>query len=281
MPTDHASADPTVRSAAALMGRRPAQPEEPPAAPTEAERVPGPAEADDTRAARALPEAGHTGAARTGPPAAALRTALAASCMPGAGHTRQTERRRAAARRNPEARRQLAKRWHQTDSCPLGSQNARGRRPQAHSHQREADCCSTRARAAERGPKGRDRVAAKREAQAAALRKPAGRLAEGRPRRTRERAVAAAEREGRHEQAEAQLLRPRDCRRTGKTCWWAGSRRRTACTRSCEKLPSSSYGAQTCASLAPGSIPVLLRHYAVKGGGMCSETIPAGTLRLI
>jgi hypothetical protein len=37
--------------------------------------------------------------------------------------------------------------------------------------------------------------------------------------------------------------RPTDCRTTGKTCWWAGSRRRTAYTRSCEKLPSSSCAA--------------------------------------
>jgi len=241
MPMDHASADPMVpRSDAARRGRAPARPEEPPAAPTEAERVPGPAEADDTQRALALPVAGRTGAAHTRPPAAALRTALAASCMPAVGHTRQAERPRAAARRNPEARLQLAKRWHRTDSCPLGSQTARGRPPQGRSHQREVDCCSTRGRGVERAPKGPDRAAAKRAAQAAARRTAAGLLAEGRPRRTLEGAVAAAEREGRHEQAEAQRLRPTDCRRTGKTCWWAGSRRRTACTRSCEKLPSSS-----------------------------------------
>ena len=44
----------------------------------------------------------------------------------------------------------------------------------------------------------------------------------------------------------AQLPRPRGCRKTGKTCCRAGSRRRTAYTRSCEKLPSSSYAAPTC-----------------------------------
>src|SRR6185369_4415829 len=174
-----------------------------------------------------------------------------------------------------------AKRSRQRDSCPRGSQSARGRpraRPQTRWHQREADCCSMRAREVEPDRKGLDRAAAKLEARAAAPRRAAGQLAEGHPRPARAGAVAAAEREGRHEQAEAQLLLPTDCRKTGKTCWWAGSRRRTACTRSCEKLPSSSYGALTCASLAPGSIPVLLRHYAVKGGRTGSETIRAAYL---
>src|SRR5882724_9651076 len=50
--------------------------------------------------------------------------------------------------------------------------------------------------------------------------------------------VAARERAGeRRRPAEELPRRPAECRNTSRICWWAGSSRRTACTRSCEKLP--------------------------------------------
>jgi hypothetical protein len=283
MPRDRASGAPTGRSDGAPTGRQPTRPVEPPAAPTEAVRVPELVGAADMQSVPARRVAARTAEVHMGQPAAALHTPLAASCTRAEGHKRPMER-RVAARHSPEGRLPLAKPWHQTDSSPLGNRSARDRpraRPQTRSHQREGDRCSTPVPEVEPERKAPDLVAAKRAARAAALHKAVEQPPAARPRRKRVGAVALAVREGRHELAEAQLLRPMDCRKTGKTCWWAGSRRRTACTRSCEKLPSSSYGALTCASLAPGSIPVLPRHYAAKGGGMCSETIRAEALSLI
>lgn len=276
MQPDRASAEPPARPGAAPMAPGPARAAEPPAAPTEAEPAQElGAEADTQRAPRG---ARHTAAAHTVQRAAA-RKARVANRMLGAGRTpREAQGPVAEARRNRRVLRRSATRWLRMDSCLLVNQSARDQPSwpkRACSRPREVDYCSRQARGAELV-----RRIAKEAARGAALRTVAGPLAVVRPRQAREGAVEA-EREGRHEPAQAEPLRPMDCRKTGKTCWWAGSRRRTACTRSCEKLPSSSYGALTCASLAPGSIPVLPRHYAAKGRRMCSETIGGGAPRLI
>lgn len=197
-----------------------------------------PAEAADTPRVRALQAAKRMREAHTAL-RAARRTARAVSCTRAEDHKPRAERRQVAALRSLEDHQRSAKRWHQTDSCPPVSQSVRDR-PKMYQPE-EAGRCSTRAPGGEHDPRGRDRAAAKREERRAVLRTAVELLAEARPKRTPEGAVAA-EQEGRCEQAEAQLLRPMDCRKTGKTCWWAGSRRRTACTRSCKKLPSSSYG---------------------------------------
>ena len=103
----------------------------------------------------------------------------------------------------------------------------------------------------------------------------AGQLVEEalRPKLAQVVAVAVVAREGRREQAAA-LLRPMDCRKTDRICWWAGSRRRTACTRSCEKLPSSSYAALAYASLHRGAYPFSCVITQLKGARCVQKQSP-------
>jgi X-X-X-Leu-X-X-Gly heptad repeat protein len=158
----------------------------------------------------------------------------------------------AAARRNRVAgHRPWARPWLRMDSCLRVSRSARdqpGVPGQSHPDRRGAGC-SKPAQAAERSRDSGELEAVARLAiaRAVAARRTAAEPAATVPKPARVGAAAAAARgEARRDREGALPRRPKGCRRTGKTCWWAGSRRRTACTRSCEKLPSSSYAPLTC-----------------------------------
>jgi len=147
----------------------------------------------------------------------------------------------AAASRTPAAgRRHSAWPWHRTDSCLRVRRSGRAQqlRPrQSHRHPRWVDWGARAERAAEHSRGRLDRAAVARVAARAARHIAVRRgLLAARARRERV-GVAEAAREGRRVRQGELPRRPMGCRRTGKTCWWAGSMRRTACTRSCEKLP--------------------------------------------
>ena len=252
MPMDRASADPELHSAAIAPGPR----SERPAATIGAGREPaaravvgtGRARAvADTRRAQAV--AGTRAVERTLRRAAA-RTPQALRRSPVASRRLQAEL-PGAAPRSLRVGLPLEKPSLQTDSCLRVSRSARDRREvRGQNHRdRQGVGCSTQALAVVRSRLGTDPLAAARRQGMRVLRKWAERelLAAAAPKRERA-ALAEAEREQRPEREGELPRRLTGCRRTDKICWWAGSRRRTACTRSCEKLPSSSYAALTCAA---------------------------------
>lgn len=261
---DRASEEPRGRSDAPQTARR----AEALAEPTEAARAAGadkPAQPRQRRAAGRTPAARRRArravARKRARRAAARKRAARRSrgARRGARRRPSREPRSSAVSRRTRQRPRWAKRSRQTDSCLLGIQSARDpiqRRAQSCSPQRAAGCCSTQARAVEHCQNRRHLGSARRAVQEAVPRMVVGRLVQEavHPTQAQVVAVAVVERGERRAQAAA-LLRPMDCRKTDKTCWWAGSTRRTACTRSCEKLPSSSYAALACASLHRGAYP--------------------------
>jgi len=149
-----------------------------------------------------------------------------------AGHTRLAE----PAANTPAALRQNPGRpWRRMDSYPRASQSERD--PQQVPRSRlDLEDRDSKQVAAERRKQGAG-AAVVATAELAVARTAAGRA----PVVVPKQAPAALERAGeRRKPAEELPRRPADCRKTGRICWWAGSSRRTACTRSCEKLPSSS-----------------------------------------
>jgi len=210
------------------------------------------------------------------PPAAAAHTAAAhtAAAHTAAAHT---ERERAARRspavaRNRQAvtpvtapqsqaagrRLRSAKPWRRTDSCLRASQSGRdqprelaqsplGRlagvnpRPARLGVVRSPAPVDRAAVAKARGLEDRRTVAGEAR-EAGVLPKPVRAAPAG------ERVVRLAQRGDCRSRAGELPQRPKGCRKKGKTCWWAGSTRRTAYTRSCEKLPSSSCAPHTCAA---------------------------------
>jgi len=150
-----------------------------------------------------------------------------------------------------------AKPWRRTDSCPRASQSGRDQpreleqnplhrlagevpRPAVPGVER-SPARVVRAVAANAHAPADRRIAAEGARQVAELPKPAQAVLAGR--------VARLARAGDCRSRAGELpQRPKGCRKTGKTCWWAGSTRRTAYTRSCEKLPSSSCAPHTCAA---------------------------------
>ena len=162
----------------------------------------------------------------------------------GLGRRRQRAELLVLARRTRVAVPPWARPSPRTDSCPRANRSGRDpplAREKSHRAQRGAGC-SNPDQVGGRSREAPDRGLAEGAAAArAAARRSAGWGAPpARALPTRERAGAAAAREGELPR------RLTGCRKTGKTCWWAGSRRRTACTRSCEKLPSSSDASLTC-----------------------------------
>ena len=164
-----------------------------------------------------------------------------------------------------DVRRSQAPPWHQTDSCPPGTRNvleqARNRLDRA-------------ARAATRGaPERAARIPVRRRAATAlaTAARAAGRIVVelepalvGPGADPSSQRVAAQERAGEHRTPVGQLPWPTGSRRTGKTCWWAGSRRRTACTRSCENSRARAVP-RSLARLSAGSIPVFRVITQLKG----------------
>ncbi len=265
-----ASADPRVRSAAIVWKREPARP-----AATTAAAL---AEAD-TRRVRAAAhrqaelrmQAEHTApvaVAHKARPVAAHRARALGRSPPVADHRPRAELLAAALRSPLVDRRTLAKQWRQTGSCLPASRSERDQ-PEARgrSHQDLLAERPKRVREVARSPAPAARAVAANCPAPVARRRAAEPLpVAALPRRERaEVAAAAAARVEHHDQARELLRRLTGCRRTSKICWWAGSRRRTACTRSCENSRARAVP-RSLARPSVGSIPVLLHHYAVKGG---------------
>ena len=156
----------------------------------------------------------------------------------------------AVARRNQALLPPSAKPWLRMDSSPQARQTGRALRGlsgQRYRDQLSSGCWRSTGVA---GAAGR-----RHPVEGAAAKLGAGRrtqveqaAAPGATKRPEAGVAAAAEREARRDQEGELPRRPTGYRRTDKTCWWAGSTRRTACTRSCEKLPSSGCAALTCAT---------------------------------
>lgn len=170
-------------------------------------------------------------------------------------------RTRAGARRprNP------ARPWLRMDSCPRETQSGPAR---ARTHRDQAGA-RARQRAGAR-PADHTQAPAQEVPPAARAEQGAGRTqlgrelpAEAHPMRA-PAAVAGAP--GERRMRAGGLPRRADCRRTGKTCWWAGSTRRTACTRSCENSRARAVP-RTRARPSAASIPVLPHTTQLKAGG--------------
>jgi len=204
---------------------------------------------------------------------------------------RKLAERPAVALRTPVALQQWAKPWLRMDSSPQARQSGRVRR--GRSGQRRRDQPRSGCWRSTAGAAGVAGAAARRRPVEGAAANPRARrrtqaepgAAAAVPKRPEAGVAAAAERAARRGQEGELPRRPMGYRRTDKTCWWAGSTRRTACTRSCEKLPSSAVP-RSRARPSAASIPALPHHYAVKGGkrvqthgalGQAPSEVPAPT----
>lgn len=207
--------------------------------------------------------------------ALAARTARAPRRSPAEGRRPPRAEGQAQARRMALHPR-WAKPWLQTDSCLPGSRSGHDPLPVQGRNRPDPLDLDANLRAGERSQARVVRPVAAIAAPVAGARLGAAEL----PKRVRGPAPVAvtAAREERRDRAEGLPRRPMGCRRTGKTCWWADSRRHTACTRSCENSRARAMP-RSLARPSAGSIPVLLHHYAVIGDPTRAETMVADPAR--
>ena len=194
---------------------------------------------------------------------------VARKAQPAEAHRRLAALRAERRSRVADRRRSPDQRWRRTGSCLRANRSARepvqNRDQQGAGSRPELAAAQARHRQVDGGRRGGPATVARRPEDRNAVGRAQARRAESPTRRPGEAALVAPRRaEARRTQAGELPQRPKDYRKIGKTCWWAGSTRRTACTRSCEKLPSSSCAPLTCAAKRREHTR-FPRHYAVKG----------------
>jgi hypothetical protein len=220
-----------------------------------------PARAEGCRQREEAERAAHTRAAHTPLGAAPGTRPAEGRSRPAEGRSRpaaQAALPRSQAAARPQ--RSPARPWHRTDSCPQESRNARER---ARRHPGRVGPATRQGAVLRAGcmPALAERAAAK-VAQAAG--RTAGQRRAGHP--TPELQAEPPAREAGRRMRAAALPRRAGCRKTGKTCWWADSKRHTACTRSCVNSRARAMP-RTLARPSASSIPALPHSTQLKACG--------------